>query len=208
MVSHEKDCQSWNDLHHLMTNTLRRAARSAFKDRHKIQVFLSSVTEQEIVQGIFNCPGNPNDHCWWFKREIQDLRKNVRYDSTTAVYIDVIPGTKHVDTDAHSLLARLKEDKIPAKYIGLDSPNIIPYAIKWKPGGINPSQHEEHRHYIEQFQEDFLQVMKGAIIRAHHAYNLQAGDSLYQEVLQHAKFARARQKLFQVCSNTGTTEET
>jgi hypothetical protein len=101
-----------------MTNTLRRAARSAFKDRHKIQAFLSSVTEQEIVQGIFNCPGNPNDHCWWFKREIQDLRKNVRYDSTTAVYIDVIPGTKHVDTDAHSLLARLKEDKIPAKYIG------------------------------------------------------------------------------------------
>ena len=70
------------------------------------------------MQGIFNCPGNPNDHCWWFKREIQDLRKNVRYDSTTAVYIDVIPGTKDVDADAHSLLARLKEDKIPAKYTG------------------------------------------------------------------------------------------
>lgn len=76
------------------------------------------VTEQEIVQGIFNCPGSPNDHCWWFKRDIVDLRRNVRHDPTTATYIDVIPGTKDVDAEASSLLARLKEDKIPAKYTG------------------------------------------------------------------------------------------
>lgn len=42
--------------------------------------------------------------------------------------------------------------------------------------------------------------MSGAINRAYEAYDLQAGDSLYQEVLQHAKFAKARQKLFQVCT--------
>lgn len=38
----EQDRQRWNELHRLMTNALRRAARSAIKDRQRIRAFLSS----------------------------------------------------------------------------------------------------------------------------------------------------------------------
>eukprot|EP00118_Oscarella_pearsei_P010463 m.64383 g.64383 ORF g.64383 m.64383 type:complete len:1662 (+) comp35248_c0_seq9:54-5039(+) len=191
------DRAKWFQLQDLMTKALRRAARSVFKDRSRVQDYLSSVTEIEINQGIFQCPGNPSHHCWWLKREFSNLQKSVTSDPLAASYIDVIYGTREVDKEAQSLLTMLKEDRIPARYLGIRESNILTYPLQWQPGGLNPNKNPDHAEYVQRFCSDFYRVMVKAIGAAHASYLLHAGDPLYQEVLQHARFCKAKCKLFQ-----------
>lgn len=81
------------------------------------------VNEEEITQGIFNCPNDVNQSCVWFKRQFTDLYdQRPSSDSSLSLYSDVSLGRRGImefDSEAVKLLNYLKEARMPARYIGL-----------------------------------------------------------------------------------------
>ena len=76
------------------------------------------VLEDEIVQGVFYSPGDPNKHCVWFKRTFTDLYAvNIR-DPARKVFLDILWNSLELDSDAMKSLNHLKETRMTAKYIG------------------------------------------------------------------------------------------
>jgi len=83
--------------------------------------FIYVVLEDEIVQGVFHSPGDPNKQCLWFKRVFTNLYALNKKDPARHVYLDTIWNTGELDHDAQKSLNHLKETRMTAKYIGLVS---------------------------------------------------------------------------------------
>ena len=76
------------------------------------------VLEDEIVQGVFYSPGDPNKHCAWFKRTFTDLYAVSIRDPARQVFLDILWNSSELDSDALKSLNHLKETRMTAKYIG------------------------------------------------------------------------------------------
>lgn len=85
---------------------------------HTLCIYVCTVLEDEIVQGVFYSPGDPSKHCAWFKRTFTNLYAvNIR-DPARHVFLDVLWDSKELDGDALKSLNHLKETRMTAKYIG------------------------------------------------------------------------------------------
>lgn len=76
------------------------------------------VLEDEIVQGVFHSPGDPNNHCAWFKRTFTNLYAVNMKDPARHVFLDVLWDSNELDGDALKSIIHLKETRMTAKYIG------------------------------------------------------------------------------------------
>lgn len=85
-----------------------------------------------------------------------------------------------IDEEAEKLLDRLKNSRIPTT---LKSSNIFKYQVHWSSKGIT---RQDHREYIERFNNDFYASMKTQIDHCVQSRLIVGSDSLQHEVLEHA----------------------
>lgn len=142
-----------------------------------MSVFVISVTEKEIVNGILQAK-DANERTLCFLREIVDVREHLT-DEKASKYIDLSSGAV-LDTEAEKLLERLKTVRIPA---ALDASNIYKYDVHWSPDGIT---RKNHRDYLEKFNADVYTAMKEQIDKCAQARFSVSSDELQREVLEHA----------------------
>ncbi|XP_065903262.1 NACHT domain- and WD repeat-containing protein 1-like isoform X2 [Dysidea avara] len=191
--------QQWNEwlsIAHSMESSIRKAAKYALgKDKVKVQVYLNSVLEDEIVQGVFHSPGDPNKHCLWFKRVFTNLYAVNKKDPARHVYLDTVWETGELDNDAQKNLNHLKETRMTAKYIGLDPRSIYDFPIKWIKGlGLDVAGDEMHNAYIVELCNTTLATLKSKIteVMTPTTSALKLLDGLYQEIVWHTHYATSK----------------
>ena len=111
------------------------------------------------------------------------------------------PGKRGLEFDQECLktLNHLKEARLPAKYIGLDSTNIFEYPIKWQKGrGLCPEENSTHEDYLRQLGEDMATTLKARISSTAEALDCKTRDVLCQEVIFHSAYCRKKAKSFMV----------
>jgi len=144
-----------------------------------------------------------------FVRDIEDIEQNIKSNTRLAARFIDLDSNDDVDKESQALLANLKQrvlTKVPQKNIhhfkGVSNIlEIIKIAInkslnksklKWdKETGISSNAHKE---YIENFANNFFESVKRLIDEnARRPYFLDkfsdADRSLFQEVLEHARFS-------------------
>ena len=94
------------------------AVYSAFQFyRKKLCILVFLVTEGEVEMGIFQAPGDPNDHCICFVRIIDDLVDHLT-DSLTSRYLDLKQPARDdndrdcLDEEAQTQLATLRDQRV------------------------------------------------------------------------------------------------
>ena len=153
----------------------------------------SLVTEDEIRRGIISV-SNPAKHCFWFKRVISDLHKNIE-SKNAGKFIDKTWGANSsVDDAAQKFLNVLREKDIP---LALPSTNILTYDVKWSENGVNPTASAEHSHYIEKLCKDFYgtlcQMIENGIQEKERSG---VRDAFAEELFQHSSFCQKKCKSF------------
>ena len=115
----------------------------------------------------------------------------------------MIPGKKGAEFDPESLKAlnHLKEARLPAKYIGLDSTNIFEFHLKWQRGsGLDPVENSAHEDYLQQLCSEIATTLKTRISAAAETLEEGCGNSTCQEVMQHSAYCKKKAKTFMVHS--------
>lgn len=150
------------------------------------------MTEEEIRNGIINSP-SPTKHCFWFKRVITDLRKNI-HKPKASKFIDKTQDASNIDETAQVLLNSLQEEEIPQV---LPSNNVVQYDIPWTDNGVDPVSTREHKEYIEKLCNRFYETLCGMIQEGiEERDTLQINDPLTKEVLDHTLFCSRKCKSF------------
>ncbi len=103
------------------------------------------------------------------------------------------------DQDCLKALNHLKEVRLPAKYIGLDSTNIFEYSIKWQKGrGLDAKENSAHEEYLRELTEKMVTMLKERISTVAESLDCKAQDTLCQEVMCHSAYCRKKTKTFMV----------
>jgi len=82
---------------------------------------ITAAVEEEVTCGVFDCTGNPNLTCFWFKRVFTDLfEQRTNSEPSLLTFTDMMTGRRGLEFDSENLkmLNQLKEARLPAKYIG------------------------------------------------------------------------------------------
>lgn len=73
----------------------------------------TSVTEEEIIHGIFNHDSKTSEECLCFVRIIEDIDNHLNHPKAWR-FIDMIEG-QTVDSEAQNILKRLRDQSIVEK---------------------------------------------------------------------------------------------
>ena len=135
-----------------------------------------SVTDEEIDNGLLQDPKR-DEHCLCFVRNLTNI--NMKHDKAWR-FIDKL-DTGDVDNVAQSLLSELKEKKILRL---LSSTNIFNYEIPWSDtDGVNTKDHDTYlKKFCDTVEKEILRLVDIGLANKHQV----KGDSLYEEVLEHA----------------------
>ena len=131
------------------------------------------------------------DHCFWFKRNITDLRDNVE-KAKAKMFIDKISNV--LDEEAAELLRRLRSNL--SDVLGND--NTKEYDVSWHGGDcINPNENDKHKMYIERLGSDFFDVLadmidKGIAKRKDDVME----DDLLKEIVLHTETCQSKTAAF------------
>ncbi len=157
---------------------------------HYMYFHLSVVTEAEIENGMFN-QSDPSRSCICFYRNITNLDQHLA-NKRTPKFIDLLPGTSVIDTDAQSLLTQLKSKKLLK--VLTDGRSVENFMLEWESPDV--SDPNDNSRYLTQFCRTFYEKMSRLIIRS-----LQTIEGLQKsfnmvEVLQHLSMCRLRSDVF------------
>lgn len=155
----------------------------------------STAVEEEITQGIFKLKQNPNQCCFWFKKAFTDLLEQRTSDAALETYSDMAPGKRGAEFDPESLKAlnHLKEARLPAKYVGLDSTNIFEFLLKWQKGvGLDPADNAAHSDYLQELCSAISTTLKDKISAVAEAMEDSSRDVTCQEVMQHSAYCQKK----------------
>lgn len=174
-----------------MQAVFRQAATKALKgDKNSMWKYFMSVTEDEINRGILKAK-EPLKHCYWFKRNINDIHDHIS-EHNTRNFIDKIGPD--LDTQANDLLESLKSEKIPKV---LTPDKISVYDVNWHPEvGIDPMQ-KQHDAYLKLLCKDFQQILVNMIddgIKEREAFDID--DKLIKEICQQAATCQEKSRVF------------
>lgn len=192
----EKEQQEWWETHQSLFDLIKQLVHLAVETnkmtKEVAQIFISSVTEEEVTYGLLQ-DSSPNDHCLFYFRELNDIEANLA-DETTKKYIDKDSyDPSSCNKEAQQLLRDLKEIRIPAR---VSSENIHQYAIPWCRGGVDPSN-ENHASYLSSFcqqvNSDILRLINEAISKRS---SFPAPYCLYEEITHHASFCISKCESF------------
>lgn len=153
----------------------------SFQMKRRFYLVFNLVTEKEIMKGILNV-NNANERTLCFLREIEDIYDHLD-DRKAPKYIDMTQTKDKqwiIDSDAESLLNRLKTKRIPDV---LQSDNIYQYSVPWNSKGITQETHSE---YIAKFNNDFYEAVKKQIDDCIRSNSMLLSNPLHREILEHA----------------------
>ena len=109
--------------------------------------------------------------------------------------------------DSKTLREDLIENKIPSV---LKKSAIKSFCVPWKPGGIDPTAHPEHKAYLQKFCNSFIEDMSDMIAKAllqkQELIQMSNYYSDYEETIHHLKFCVAKCEAFCGQENVGVTE--
>ena len=129
-------------------------------------------------------------HCFWFKRNITDIRENIN-KTKARFFID--KTSNGLDEDALSLLDTLK-----TKMSSMLTNNTKEYDLKWHGEScIDPKNNEEHMKYIDRLCEDFYEVLIDMIdkgIEERKSTDLE--DPLVKEISLHTTTCQDKARFF------------
>ena len=132
-----------------------------------------------------------DQHCYWFKRNIIDLKENLD-KRKSRMFID--KAGDDLDTEAVSMLDKLKDNLISR----LPKSSITEYDVKWYGEQcINPSENEEHKAYVDRFCQDFYDTLVNMInngIEEKKRSNID--DDLVKEISMHAATCQEKSRIF------------
>ena len=154
----------------------------------KSNIFLS-VTEDEVRRGIFDVQ-EKNKHCFWFKRNITDIKENIN-KTKARFFID--KTSNGLDEDALSLLDTLK-----TKLSSVLTNNTKEYDLKWHGEScIDPKNNEEHLTYIDRLCEDFYEVLIDMINKGiEERKRTDLDDPLVKEISLHTTTCQDKARFF------------
>ncbi|KAI6649186.1 NACHT and WD repeat domain-containing protein 1-like [Oopsacas minuta] len=185
------DRQKWQKENHLIGRSLRRAAKTVFKnDKLKLHNIASSIFELEIYEGLLNHHGNPNDHCLCFKTQIIDIYKFLLSHDYVTKYIDLLNGTKEIDQDSKKALNALKELKIPQDGTGIGTENIIEHKLVFGQDLIDTNKSESFKEYLSDFENSFKSSTENLIKNSTNKIPNILSSQLSNEVNTHLEFAK------------------
>ncbi len=152
------------------------------------------MTEEEVVQGIFRSE-SPNEKVLCYQRALEGLNKE-EIDPDAPKYLDLAEGKK-VDKDAETLRKRLLKEKLPK---AVNQNNIKTYSVQWKGQALEKAKRDrDYEEYLRSFCQDFVEDMK-KLVDKNVKYLLEKRkgevDGLYEEVLHHSQFAKAKCEIF------------
>nr|XP_005989550.2 PREDICTED: NACHT and WD repeat domain-containing protein 2-like [Latimeria chalumnae] len=113
---------------------------------------LRTVLQREVDQGLTQDP--PEEHCYWFKRNITDIKYNLSSEKAFE-YIDILPRQPEINQEryaAHQIFINNTLAKL--RYT-----NICEYTVCWGRNGIDPLVNRSHSYYIEQVCSDFQKAV-------------------------------------------------
>ena len=133
-----------------------------------------------------------------------DLLEQKTSDPALTTHSDISPGKRGPEFDPESLKAlnHLKEARLPAKYIGLDSTNIFEFALKWQKGmGLDPDENSSHAEYLLELSSEIARTLTEKITAA--AQELEelgeeSGGVVFQEVTQQSVYCCKKAATFMV----------
>eukprot|EP00794_Sanderia_malayensis_P011746 gene11746-12966_t len=181
----------WWEAFETMQAILREAAIKAKLSENQAAKYRISVTDDEIRRGIINAK-QPNKHCYWFKRNIVDLKENLD-KSKARMFID--KTSNGLDDEAVSLLESLKSDGM-LKVLSKDS--VIDYDVEWcGEACIDPVASDKHRQYIEKLCVDFYDTLVAMINRGiEEKKKADLEDNLVKEIGLHTTTCQEKSSVF------------
>jgi hypothetical protein len=136
---------------------------------------------------------SPDKHCFWFKRVISDLDKNIG-DKKAGLFVDKVWGKDAFDEEAQQYLNTLRE---------VDLPNVLPkkniniYNVKWSTKGIDPEHERSHDEYVKNLCQDFYSVLTKMIENGiSEKLSEESNEEIFDEVFQHGIFCQKKCKAF------------
>ena len=150
------------------------------------------VTEEEVEQGIFRSD-SPNEKVLCYQRSLEGLVKE-EIDPDVSKYID-LNGEKKVNKEAEKLRNELLNKKLPRV---VSHENMKNYEVEWKGKALEKAK-KEYDDYLYKFCEDFVKDMVHLVdLNVQQLKTQRKGevDGLYEEVLHHSQFAKAKCELF------------
>ena len=157
-------------------------------------MFFIPVTEEEILQGVFQSDDS-STRVICYHRSLQDLEKAPR-TKFLEKFIDMSGNPKTIDKEAALLRTSLLNEKLRPR---LPEANIKEYQVKWKDVPLEKSSEPEHKEYLKQFCQDFIQDIQHLVQKK--LDELKSRESakwmpLYHETLHHAKFGHMKCEVF------------
>lgn len=141
------------------------------------------MTEDEIHNGILKANA-PNKHCFWFRRNIEDLSEEARNcKNISRFYIVFTPSGEGIDSEAAQLLKDLKENGVQKT---LDAERILKY--------LDPTSSPEHEKYIEKLCTDFKQkVMENILEGIKEKESLDIKDPTHRDMSRKVRVVSLRE---------------
>uniref|UniRef100_H3AUK9 Nephrocystin 3-like N-terminal domain-containing protein n=1 Tax=Latimeria chalumnae TaxID=7897 RepID=H3AUK9_LATCH len=150
-----------------------------------------AVLQREVDQGLTQDP--PEEHCYWFKRNITDIKYNLSSEKAFE-YIDILPRQPEINQERYAAHQIFINNTLAKK---LRYTNICEYTVCWGRNGIDPLVNRSHSYYIEQVCSDFQkavlnQLNKSVLLKRKEAFQ----NYIKQEILEHFIFCLSRAKSF------------
>ena len=150
------------------------------------------MTEEEVEQGVFRSD-SPNENVLCYQRSLEGLVKEETHPDVQR-YIDLNEEKKR-NKEAEKLRNELVKKKLPRV---VSHENIKNYEVEWKGKALERAK-KEYDDYLHKFCEDFVKdVINLVDLNLQQLKTQRKGevDGLYEEVLHHSLFAKAKCELF------------
>ncbi|KAK3612217.1 hypothetical protein CHS0354_039489 [Potamilus streckersoni] len=205
-----RDTANWWKTFEALKKLLQTAAHSLLKKEkisdERYHDFYKSVTEFEIDKGILKA-NDPQLHAVLYDRTFQGLTDANLVERNADKHIDVIKQSGK--SEINQEIVKLRKELSARISKVLPASNIRSFLLPWKPGGLDPEAHPEHKTYLTQFCETFVadcqRLIEGGLSKRRNQIRQGEYYSRYSEVIHHLQFCKTKCQTF--CGQEETLEK-
>ncbi|XP_060071031.1 NACHT domain- and WD repeat-containing protein 1-like [Ylistrum balloti] len=171
----------------IIQTTLDQAARQSLPE-NEAEKYYVSITEKEVQAGLLDVT-EPEKHCLWFWRTIDDIENLKNQDENIRRKFIDMDKDEDYWRESRRLLSVLQETKMKSR---LPPRNLYQYKVKWTKDGIDP-KNAQHKDYLKAMTEKFTSEMERLIedgIKQRTATEFT--NPLILECCQHVRFCQQK----------------
>ncbi|MEW8546460.1 MAG: AAA family ATPase, partial [Candidatus Thiodiazotropha sp.] len=175
-----KEDKDWWNNSDIMQNQMRKASKACFGDDSKLDKYFLSVTETEIINGVFTNPKS-NSQAFFIERDLKDALGDFHLHRKI---VDMKDG--NIDEYAQQKLTELREEKLRRA-----APEDIVLKV-----GYDTAQSKEVADEIQAVCDHLCKDLIEKILKYYEENLHIVVDATFQEVLQHRELALDKSSLF------------